>query len=50
MLRPKTGPRGGAETPTPPTNLEESGTRGRTHSKSDTSSLTLVVLSSVNAQ
>jgi hypothetical protein len=50
MLRQKTGPKGGAETPTLPTNREGSGARGKTHSNTDTSPLTLVVLSSVNAQ
>ncbi len=50
MLRPKTGPKGGAESPTLPTNLEGSCARGKIHSNTDTSPLTLVVLSSVNAQ
>ena len=50
MLRPKTGPKGGAETTTLPTNLEGSCARAKIHSNTDTSPLTLVVLSSVIAQ
>lgn len=50
MLRPKTGPKGGAEIPTLPRHREGSGTPGKTYGNTYTSSLTLLVLSSGNAR